>query len=103
MLIDEWHGFHPYTTWSTTTNHNANELLAELRYDGEVSYYGVVRAYSTRHGPGPFPTEDRALTLTLPDTHNVHGTWQGGVPVDGSTCHSLDTRLRCRAGRTVSL
>lgn len=81
VLIDEWHGFHPYTTWSTTTNDNANELLRELRYDGEVTRYGVVRAYSTRHGPGPFPTEDRALARTLPDTHNVHGTWQGGFRV----------------------
>jgi len=23
VLLDEWHGFHPYTTWSTTTFANA--------------------------------------------------------------------------------
>ena len=29
VLLDEWHGFHPYTTWSTTTFANAEKLLAE--------------------------------------------------------------------------
>ncbi len=77
ILIDEWHGFHPYTTWSTTTNKNANALLRDLDYYGPVTRYGVVRAYSTRHGPGPFPSEDAGLTMALPDTHNVRGRWQG--------------------------
>ncbi len=76
ILIDEWHGFHPYTTWSTTTNANANTLLRELAYDGPVTRYGVVRAYSTRHGPGPFPSESAALTTALPDSHNHFGVWQ---------------------------
>ena len=80
-LIDEWHGFHPYTTWSTTTNKNANALLRDLNYAGPVTRYGVVRAYSTRHGPGPFPSEDAKLTMALPDTHNVFGRWQGGFRV----------------------
>lgn len=76
ILIDEWHGFHPYTTWSTTTNKNANALLRDIDYLGPIARYGVVRAYSTRHGPGPFPSEDHGLTLALPDTHNVFGRWQ---------------------------
>ena len=29
VLLDEWHGFHPYTTWSTTTFANAMALLRE--------------------------------------------------------------------------
>ena len=76
ILIDEWHGFHPYTTWSTTTNDNANELLRELQFADMVTRYGVVRAYSTRHGPGPFPSESATLTTLLPDTHNHFGRWQ---------------------------
>ncbi len=76
ILIDEWHGFHPYTTWSTTTNDNANTLLRELHYEGFVARYGVVRAYSTRHGPGPFPSENTGLTAALPDSHNTFGVWQ---------------------------
>ena len=76
ILIDEWYGFHPYTTWSTTTHANANALLRELHYVGPVTRYGVVRAYSTRHGPGPFPSENAALTTALPDSHNTFGVWQ---------------------------
>ena len=81
VLIDEWHGFHPYTTWSTATNANANLLLAELSYPEIVKRIGVVRAYATRHGPGPFPSEDDVLTKVLPDMHNGFGAWQGGFRV----------------------
>ncbi|KKS30641.1 MAG: Adenylosuccinate synthetase [Parcubacteria group bacterium GW2011_GWC2_42_11] len=44
VLIDEWHGFHPFTTWSTTTNANANVLLSEIMYPDVVTRFGVVRA-----------------------------------------------------------
>lgn len=73
VLLDEWRGFHPYTTWSTTTLANAETLLAEAGHT--ATRLGVVRCYMTRHGPGPFPTEDP--TLELPEPHNRHGTWQG--------------------------
>ncbi|MGK5558009.1 adenylosuccinate synthetase [Actinomadura kijaniata] len=75
VLLDEWHGFHPYTTWSTTTFANAETLLSEA--GGEAARLGVVRTYATRHGPGPFVTEDPALTADLPDPHNGTGPWQG--------------------------
>ncbi|TDC89466.1 adenylosuccinate synthetase [Actinomadura sp. 7K507] len=75
VLLDEWHGFHPYTTWSTTTFANAETLLAEA---GEpAARLGVLRAYATRHGPGPFVTEDPVLTADLPEPHNGAGRWQG--------------------------
>ena len=75
VLLDEWHGFHPYTTWSTTTFANAEALLAEA---GETATrLGVIRCYLTRHGPGPFVTEDPALDL--PEPHNRTGRWQGPV------------------------
>lgn len=71
VLLDEWHGFDPYTTWSTTTFANALELL-----DGAPAVrLGVVRTYTTRHGPGPLVTEDP--TLEVPEPHNVTGPWQG--------------------------
>jgi adenylosuccinate synthase len=73
VLLDEWRGFHPYTTWSTTTFANAETLLAGA---GETAVrLGVVRSYLTRHGPGPFVTEDP--TLEFPEPHNGTGTWQG--------------------------
>jgi adenylosuccinate synthase len=73
VLLDEWRGFHPYTTWSTTTFANAETLLAEA---GQTAVrLGVVRCYMTRHGPGPFVTEDP--TLEIPEPHNQNGAWQG--------------------------
>ncbi|WP_030453955.1 adenylosuccinate synthetase [Herbidospora cretacea] len=74
VLLDEWYGFHPYTTWSTTTFTNAFELLGEAGLD-DAKRLGVVRTYMTRHGNGPFVTEDP--TLHLPERHNVTGEWQG--------------------------
>lgn len=57
VLLDEWHGFHPFTTWSTTTFANAETLLAEAGVAQEWRRLGVVRTYTTRHGPGPLVTE----------------------------------------------
>jgi len=77
VLLDEWRGFHPYTTWSATTFANAETLLAEA---GETAVrLGVIRCYLTRHGPGPFVTEDP--TLEIPEPHNRHGTWQGAFRI----------------------
>jgi adenylosuccinate synthase len=76
VLLDEWHGFHPYTTWSTTTFVNALALLQESGYPGQIRRIGAMRAYMTRHGPGPFVTEDLELTRDLPDTHNGTNLWQ---------------------------
>jgi len=76
VLLDEWHGFHPYTTWSTTTLANADQLLAEADYGGVITRIGITRAYSTRHGAGPFVTEDAVWSHQLPDACNQTGTWQ---------------------------
>ncbi|HLZ56326.1 MAG TPA: adenylosuccinate synthetase [Ktedonosporobacter sp.] len=76
VLLDENYGFAPYTTWSTTTFANADSLVQEHHYSGEVIKLGVLRTYATRHGAGPFPTEDPALTRTLPDQHNAWNAWQ---------------------------
>jgi adenylosuccinate synthase len=69
VLLDEWRGWHPYTTWSTTTFDNALTLCPSLQR------LGVVRTYTTRHGAGPFVTEDPALDL--PESHNGRDAWQG--------------------------
>ncbi len=73
VLLDEWRGFHPYTTWSTTTFANAEQLLADA--DQTAVRLGVTRCYMTRHGPGPFVTED--TSLGLPEAHNGRNRWQG--------------------------
>ena len=81
VLLDEWRGFHPYTTWSTTTVDNAMELLAEAGHGDDVLRLGVVRTYTTRHGAGPLVTEDAGLTMALPDPDNGNGPWQGAFRV----------------------
>ena len=81
VLLDEWRGFHPYTTWSTTTLTNANRLLTQANYTGKVTRIGITRAYSTRHGAGPFVTEDAQWTAQLPDACNQTGAWQQGFRV----------------------
>jgi adenylosuccinate synthase len=78
VLLDEWKGFHPYTTWSTTTSQNALQLLSEAGVPREdVEVVGVTRTYHTRHGAGPFPTEDSKLLPELPEAHNAAGVFQG--------------------------
>lgn len=89
-LLDELSGFSPYTTWSTTTPHNALSLL-----NGKTArVIGVTRAYHTRHGAGPFPTED--VSLLYPD-HNCKGPWQGNFRFG-----SLDLVLLGYASRLAS-
>jgi adenylosuccinate synthase len=77
VLLDQDFGFHPYTTWSTCTFDNADTLIREADADVDVRHLGVVRAIQTRHGAGPFPTEDQAMLNRLWRDHNATGEWQG--------------------------
>jgi adenylosuccinate synthase len=81
VLLDEWVGFHPYTTWSRTTLANAERLLGEAGYEGKATRLGITRAYTTRHGAGPFASEDPSLSALLPDAANGFGPWQQGFRV----------------------
>lgn len=76
VLLDERHGFHPHTTWSDCTFRGASDLLAGRR---PLRRLGVLRTYLTRHGAGPFPTEDAALGAARREAHNGDGGWQGPV------------------------
>lgn len=76
ILLDEWHGFHPHTTWSSTTPEAVEALAREAGHSARVRHFGVLRSYLTRHGPGPLPTEDPGLDQ-LAEPHNSHDGWQG--------------------------
>jgi adenylosuccinate synthase len=78
-LIDEDYGFHPHTTWSHTTLANAEALLRESDFDGEVVRIGLLRSYATRHGAGPFVPDDPAIAGGLADPYNPPGHWQGAM------------------------
>lgn len=72
VLLDQAWGLFPHVTRSNTTFGNALELLGG---HSDLIRIGVFRSYFTRHGVGPFPTEDRAMEF--PD-HNRWGPWQQG-------------------------
>lgn len=69
-LLDEDAGFHPYTTWSSPLPPAIIPLAGQRPY-----VVGVTRTFHTRHGAGPFPSEDPALDV--PGDHNGTGEWQG--------------------------
>jgi len=94
VLLDEWRGFHPYTTWSTTMFDNAETLLRES--GAAAIRLGVTRTYQVRHGPGPFPTEDRTLDLT--ERHNADGRWQGPFRVGHLDALALGYAARVTGG-----
>src|SRR5262249_56440738 len=75
VLLDEYRGFHPYTTWSTVTAHHAWELVAEMGVEA-VCVLGITRSYTTRHGAGPFPTGSEELTERLGDPGHPHNPEQ---------------------------
>lgn len=76
VLLDEWVGFHPHTTWSNITLANADTLLKEAGYSGTTTRLGLTRAYATRHGAGPFVSQDTTLAQQLPDARNGTHAWQ---------------------------
>lgn len=75
VLLDEWYGFHPHTTWSTLTPQRLRTLT------GDLSVIGVTRTYQTRHGAGPFPSVDPSWAALLPEPANGTGRYQGDFRV----------------------
>jgi adenylosuccinate synthase len=77
VLLDEWRGFHPHTTWSSVTAGAVDRVLAGLGIDKKAEHYGVLRCYLTRHGEGPLPTHDESLDSLIAEPHNSDTCWQG--------------------------
>lgn len=71
VLLDEKWGFAPYNTWTNTTTENARTLIGDMV---PFTTVGVIRTYSTRHGPGPFVSENN---FPLTEKFNTTGEWQG--------------------------
>lgn len=76
-LLHRDFGFYPHITQSDTSFNNAEELIKNKKTDAEVFRIGVLRAYSTRHGAGPFVTYDSKLSALIPDEHNSVNDFQG--------------------------
>ena len=77
VLLDEWRGFHPHTTWSSITTATVEAVAARFGIAAPIKHYGALRSYLTRHGAGPLPTHDETLDELLPEPHNNGDSWQG--------------------------
>jgi adenylosuccinate synthase len=76
LLLDEHHRFFPHVTRSRTGLPNVSQIAGEIGLTGLDVVY-VTRAYVTRHGAGPFPTERPGLSF--PDPTNAPNEWQGAL------------------------
>ena len=95
VLLDETYGFAPFHTWSDCTLAKADLLLKEARFRGCIHRIGLLRAYATRHGAGPFVTEDAYLTEYIIDPFNVEGSWQGKFRVGNFDLVAANYALEC--------
>jgi adenylosuccinate synthase len=97
ILLDEKYGFAPHTTWSNCTFDNALTLLRESDFEGDVEKIGVIRSYLTRHGNGPFPSEDH-INIDLSKEHNRQGKWQGSFRIGCFDSNLFHYAVKCLKG-----
>ena len=91
LLLDETLGFAPHNTWTDCTFGNAVSLLDEIGVDaGQAEKVGIIRSYHTRHGAGPFPTEDASLAPAVPEMNNKTETYMGSFRVGHFDISALD-------------
>lgn len=77
VLLDMDYGFWPHVTPSNTTPKAASSMADQYLPRHKVHTLGVTRSFATRHGHGPFVTQDQALTTALKDPYNPENPWQG--------------------------
>ena len=75
LLLDQDHHYFPHVTRSKTGMHNVRRIMDEVGGVDHVDAIYVTRTYMTRHGAGPFRTEDP--TLSYHDDTNAEGEFQG--------------------------
>lgn len=94
LLLDEYHGFNPHTTWADVTPAIARRELAGagLRTE-EIHTVGVTRAYSTRHGAGPFPSGSPGYHW--PEPHNPSDGEQGQFKVGPFDSVAFQYAVKC--------
>jgi adenylosuccinate synthase len=82
VLTDRLVGFHPHTSAIRTLPSFSHQLLKNAGYDKQVVDIGVSRAYAVRHGAGPLPTADSAMTeRLLPGSSKEGNRYQGTIRV----------------------
>lgn len=76
-LLDPVWGFLPHVTKTCTTAKTARKMVLEHMPSRKMITIGILRAYATRHGFGPFVTEESGLPQNLLDAHGSSRPWQG--------------------------
>lgn len=94
VLLDQDFGTFPFVTRSRCTYANALDLLGD--FQGSVRRLGLLRSYMTRHGAGPFVTED--TEVKHPELHNCYGPWQEGWRQGHLDLVALDYAIRAIGG-----
>lgn len=80
VLTDAEVGFKPHTSAIRTLPQLNEAMLREAGFAGPVVRLGVTRAYAVRHGAGPMPTADEAMTeQLLPGSAKEENRWQGRI------------------------
>jgi adenylosuccinate synthase len=78
ILLDMNHGIFPHVTYANTTSKNIPETIRKNIEETKTFY--VSRTYSTRHGSGPFQTNDIKLKNIHHET-NQENEWQGKLQI----------------------
>lgn len=80
LMLDQDMGFKPHVTRSNTGLKNVVSIIDDEKdsflYCKKYVYY-VTRAYTTRHGAGPFPHELPEAPYSIVDKTNVTNEFQG--------------------------
>jgi adenylosuccinate synthase len=81
MLLDRAFGFWPYVTKTDASVRSIGPFVERSGVIQSVQRIGILRAYSTRHGPGPLVTEDYGVPRNHHERHNCCDEWQGSFRV----------------------
>jgi adenylosuccinate synthase len=81
LMLDQFYGNHPYTTWSDTGMRNVLEMQRDNYLSGETNFdideiVYVSRTYFTRHGNDP-SFADEPVPEYAADKTNIPNKWQG--------------------------
>lgn len=86
LMLDQDAGYFPHVTRSNTGLQNVANIIKEFKnnhiylVNNELDVYYMTRAYMTRHGAGPFPSEMNINPwFDVIDPTNVPNNWQGSL------------------------
>lgn len=75
IMLDQNHGIFPHVTFANTTSKNAIEICEKLNIKHREIFY-VIRCYTTRHGIGWMPNEEKIKLINTEAEINVFNEHQ---------------------------